>query len=115
MPQHVSSRSPEARVMGCLARKLCRAARILRSPFAPPPPEPRDTPPAKSPRNEAEAFLTKMADREGWQVVNASGNLGVAPCNHTCIFCPQSIQKPKKARWLDLELLRKVLSEMPED
>ena len=40
-------------------------------------------------------------------------NLGAAPCNHTCLFCPQSIKKPKKASWLDLDLLRKVLGEMP--
>ena len=27
---------------------------------------------------------------------NFSVNLGVAPCNHSCLFCPQSIEKPKK-------------------
>jgi MoaA/NifB/PqqE/SkfB family radical SAM enzyme len=41
-------------------------------------------------------------------------NLGVAPCNHSCLFCPQSVKKPKKAHWLELDLLGKVLSEMPE-
>ena len=41
-------------------------------------------------------------------------NLGAAPCNHACLFCPQSIKKPRKAAWLDVDLLRKVLSEMPE-
>jgi MoaA/NifB/PqqE/SkfB family radical SAM enzyme len=45
---------------------------------------------------------------------NFSINLGVAPCNHSCRFCPQSIHKPKKAHWLDLDILRKVASEMPE-
>ncbi len=46
---------------------------------------------------------------------NFSINLGAAPCNHSCIFCPQSIHKPSKAAWLDLDLLRKVVSEMPEE
>lgn len=46
---------------------------------------------------------------------NFSVNLGAAPCNHTCLFCPQSVEKPAKAEWLDLELLRKVLLEMPEE
>lgn len=45
---------------------------------------------------------------------NFSITLGVAPCNHTCIFCPQSVQKPEKAGWLNLDILKKVLSEMPE-
>lgn len=46
---------------------------------------------------------------------NFSVNLGAAPCNHTCLFCPQSVEKPAKAEWLDLDLLRKVLLEMPEE
>lgn len=46
---------------------------------------------------------------------NFSINLGVAPCNHSCLFCPQSVKKPKKAKWLDLDVLRKSLSEMPEE
>jgi MoaA/NifB/PqqE/SkfB family radical SAM enzyme len=41
-------------------------------------------------------------------------NLGAAPCNHSCRFCPQSVHKPKRASWLDLDLLRKVASELPE-
>lgn len=41
-------------------------------------------------------------------------NLGVAPCNHSCLFCPQSQKKPKKAAWMDMAILEKVLSEMPE-
>jgi pyruvate-formate lyase-activating enzyme len=45
---------------------------------------------------------------------NFSINLGAAPCNHSCLFCPQSIKKPAKAAWLDMDLLRKVVSEMPE-
>ncbi len=40
---------------------------------------------------------------------------GVAPCNHSCLFCPQSVKKPKKATWLDLNVLAKVLNEMPEE
>lgn len=40
--------------------------------------------------------------------------LGKAPCNHSCLFCPQSIQKPKKSEWLDLDLLQKILEEIPE-
>ncbi len=46
---------------------------------------------------------------------NFSVTLGVAPCNHSCIFCPQSVQKPEKAGWLDMDILRKALSEMPEE
>lgn len=45
---------------------------------------------------------------------NFSINLGAAPCNHSCLFCPQSVKKPRKAAWLDLEILRKVAGEMPE-
>ena len=40
-------------------------------------------------------------------------NLGAAPCNHSCLFCPQSIHKPRKASWLDLDILRKVVDELP--
>jgi len=45
---------------------------------------------------------------------NFSINLGAAPCNHSCLFCPQSVHKPAKASWLDMDLLKKVVSEMPE-
>lgn len=41
--------------------------------------------------------------------------IGVAPCNHSCKFCPQSIQKPKRAKWLSMELIEKILREMPEE
>lgn len=41
--------------------------------------------------------------------------LGAAPCNHTCLFCPQSVEKPARAAWLDLELLRKVAHELPHE
>ena len=51
----------------------------------------------------------------GRLVNNLSVNLGSAPCNHSCLFCPQSIEKPKKAEWLDLILLDKVLDELPEE
>ena len=40
--------------------------------------------------------------------------LGAAPCNHSCLFCPQSVKKPRKASWMDLDLLRKHLGELPE-
>jgi MoaA/NifB/PqqE/SkfB family radical SAM enzyme len=46
---------------------------------------------------------------------NFSINLGAAPCNHSCLFCPQSVHKPRKASWLKLDLLRKVVGEMPEE
>ena len=42
-------------------------------------------------------------------------NLGVAPCNHSCLFCPQSVKKPKKASWLDLKVLTKCINEMPKE
>jgi MoaA/NifB/PqqE/SkfB family radical SAM enzyme len=44
-----------------------------------------------------------------------SVGLGAAPCNHTCLFCPQSVEKPSRAVWLDSETLRKVLEELPEE
>ena len=47
--------------------------------------------------------------------LNFSIILGVAPCNHSCTFCPQSIVKPKKAVWMDEGTLRKVLNELPEE
>ena len=78
------------------------------------PPATNEAPPAR-PYSESRALLNKMVDTGDWEVVNFSFNLGVAPCNHSCIFCPQSVQKPKKARWLDLNILRKVMSEMPEE
>jgi len=46
---------------------------------------------------------------------NFTVTIGVAPCNYSCRFCPQSVSKPRKALWLDLGLLRKCLSEMPEE
>jgi MoaA/NifB/PqqE/SkfB family radical SAM enzyme len=46
---------------------------------------------------------------------NFSITLGAAPCNHSCLFCPQSVEKPKKAGFLDQEMLEKVLHEMPEE
>jgi MoaA/NifB/PqqE/SkfB family radical SAM enzyme len=46
---------------------------------------------------------------------NFSITLGAAPCNHSCLFCPQSVEKPKKAQWLDLKILKKVLNEIPEE
>lgn len=40
--------------------------------------------------------------------------LGAAPCIHACLFCPQSVKKLAQKLWLDLEVLEKVLLEMPE-
>jgi len=40
--------------------------------------------------------------------------LGMAACNHSCLFCPQSVEKPKEKKWLELEVLEKVLNGMPE-
>lgn len=45
---------------------------------------------------------------------NLSINLGEAPCNHSCLFCPQSLHKPEKAQYMDFEILDKVLNELPE-
>jgi pyruvate-formate lyase-activating enzyme len=57
----------------------------------------------------------KAVIRHGALPTDFSINLGVAPCNHSCLFCPQSVEKPKKIELLDLELLRKVLEEIPEE
>lgn len=46
---------------------------------------------------------------------NFSITIGVAPCNYSCHFCPQSVSKPRKAKWIDFALLRKCLEEMPEE
>ena len=40
--------------------------------------------------------------------------LGLAPCNHKCLFCPQSVRRPKEKHWMDLGVLEKMLNEMPE-
>lgn len=66
-----------------------------------------------SPREER-AAKARQFFANGRLPTTFSLNLGVAPCNHSCLFCPQSIHKPRKAAWLDLDLLRKVVSEMPE-
>ena len=65
--------------------------------------------------SEARNLAVRALRRGKWEVTNFSVNLGVAPCNHSCIFCPQSVHKPAKARWLDLAILEKVLKEMPEE
>jgi len=57
----------------------------------------------------------KAVLNNGTLPTNFSIIIGSAPCNHTCLFCPQSIEKPEKAIWLDLKLLEKVLNEMPEE
>lgn len=64
---------------------------------------------------EQKISAARMYLRTGAVPCNFSINLGYAPCNHTCLFCPQSVVKPDKAVWLDLDLLRKVLEEMPEE
>lgn len=61
------------------------------------------------------AALRKKTFKNGDQPTDLSITLGSAPCNHACLFCPQSVLKPKKAEWLDLKLLEKVLHEIPEE
>jgi len=53
--------------------------------------------------------------RNGPLPTDFSVGLGAAPCNHSCMFCPQSVEKPSRAAWLDLDLLGKVLQELPEE
>ncbi len=76
-----------------------------------------DVQPAKY--SEARAIIARMggsvADGGVLSPTAFSVTLGVAPCNHACLFCPQSVHKPAKARWLDLDVLRKVLGEMPQE
>jgi sulfatase maturation enzyme AslB (radical SAM superfamily) len=60
-------------------------------------------------RAEARRILCNGADP-----FNVALGLGMAPCNHSCIFCPQSLEKPAKAEWIDLALLEKMISEFPE-
>jgi MoaA/NifB/PqqE/SkfB family radical SAM enzyme len=71
------------------------------------------------PRSESAEAAARRATAQqifanGRLPTNFSINLGAAPCNHSCLFCPQSVKKPKRAAWLDLDLLSKVTSEMPE-
>lgn len=58
--------------------------------------------------------LAKEIFSNGNLPASFSINLGAAPCNHSCLFCPQSIHKPRKASWLDLSILKKVVDELPE-
>lgn len=67
------------------------------------------------PYSEARVLIATARGPAGWRPNAFSINLGVAPCNHACLFCPQSVRKPQRAAWLDLDLLRKVLEEMPEE
>lgn len=60
------------------------------------------------------ANTRKKTFKNGSRPTDLSITLGFAPCNHSCLFCPQSIYKPKKAQWMDLNLLQKVLEELPE-
>lgn len=50
----------------------------------------------------------------GKLTANFCVQLGSAYCNHSCLFCPQSISKPKENEWLEMSLLEKVLKEMPD-
>lgn len=65
--------------------------------------------------NENKIHYAKAVFTNGALPSNFSVTVGVAPCNYSCRFCPQSVSKPKKATWLDMALLRKCLSEMPEE
>lgn len=69
----------------------------------------------KNPKNKYNEQLRLARDilHNGSLPTDFSINLGVAPCNHSCLFCPQSIHKPKKAAWLDLNILDKVANELP--
>lgn len=51
----------------------------------------------------------------GQMPTDFSMTLGAAPCNHACLFCPQSVEKPDRGYWLDLDILSKVLSELPRE
>jgi len=104
--------------MGVIASRLRRAVGIIRQPSKlPAQPKQPDAPPAppKGANSEARYLYDRAMARGEWEPVGFSIGLGVAPCNHSCLFCPQSVHKPQKARWLDLDLLRKVLSEMPDE
>jgi pyruvate-formate lyase-activating enzyme len=111
--------------MGVVTRNLQRAIGLIRWPAAvkaarlAAAPAPQPTPPQAPARKGADSEARHLYERAmatgSWEPVYFSVGLGVAPCNHSCIFCPQSVQKPEKARWLQLDLLRKVLNEMPED
>ncbi len=59
--------------------------------------------------------LAKQYVSSGTLPCDFSITVGVAPCNYSCMFCPQSVSKPKKAVWMDLGLLEKCLTEMPEE
>ncbi|MBI2190651.1 MAG: radical SAM protein [Planctomycetes bacterium] len=71
------------------------------------------SPPGKTDAEKIQYAKAVLSSRK--LPTNFSITLGAAPCNHSCLFCPQSVEKPKKAEWLDLGLLAKVLNEMPEE
>ena len=83
-----------------------------------PAPAPEPEPEPTEAERQAEAVRHQQARvifANGPSPTNFSINLGAAPCNHSCLFCPQSIHKPKKASWLSMDLLRKVAGELPEE
>ncbi len=65
--------------------------------------------------DEAKIQYAKAVFTNGALPSNFTVTIGVAPCNYSCRFCPQSVSKPRKATWLDMDLLRKCLSEMAEE
>ena len=71
--------------------------------------------PLVHPDSDPKTQLARNIFANGALPTDISIGLGAAPCNHACMFCPQSVVKPKKATWLDLEVLEKVLREMPEE
>lgn len=80
------------------------------------PPAPRPASPDSSTTSDAvKERRIRRYFKNGHLPSEFSINLGAAPCNHSCLFCPQSIKKPRKAAWLKLDLLEKVLTEMPDE
>ncbi|MBI5740644.1 MAG: radical SAM protein [Nitrospirae bacterium] len=71
--------------------------------------------PAQDDEDVKKISLQKAYLQRGVFPAQFSVVLGSAPCNHSCLFCPQSVVKPGKAQWLDMKVLEKSLNEMPEE
>lgn len=104
-----------------LFTRLRGAGAGMRTPASPPIASPYpvagDDSAARAEYSEARALIKRLGGNigaAGLLPTSFSIEIGVAPCNHSCLFCPQSVHKPKRAKWLSMDILRKVLSEMPE-